>query len=113
MPPKKKTKTALTPARDQSSPAATAEGHTPTPTTHQKEQIPAEPIISDGWTDEQETTLFKAVSVYNMKPAGTRTIFTIANYTKRQTDTEKEEEYLGGDSRRANGKQQECINTFE
>jgi len=29
-----------------------------------------EPISSDGWTDEQETTLFKAISVYRLKPAG-------------------------------------------
>lgn len=29
-----------------------------------------EPISFDGWTDEQETTLFKAISVYRLKPAG-------------------------------------------
>lgn len=29
-----------------------------------------EPVIFDGWTDEQETTLFKAISVYRLKPAG-------------------------------------------
>ncbi|KAL7270366.1 hypothetical protein RUND412_006936 [Rhizina undulata] len=30
----------------------------------------AEPVMFDGWTDEQETTLFKAISVYRLKPAG-------------------------------------------
>jgi MRG-binding protein len=72
MPPKKKSKT-----RDASSPAA---GDAPTPTaatpSAAKEAPPAEPVISDGWTDEQETTLFKAISVYNMKPAGKGLLYT-------------------------------------
>ncbi|KAF8426922.1 chromatin modification-related protein EAF7-domain-containing protein [Tirmania nivea] len=29
-----------------------------------------EPVLNDGWTDEQETTLFKAISIYRWKPAG-------------------------------------------
>lgn len=29
-----------------------------------------EAVTFDGWTDEQETTLFKAISVYRLKPAG-------------------------------------------
>ncbi|RPA74454.1 CT20-domain-containing protein [Ascobolus immersus RN42] len=67
MPPKKKTKT-----RDASSPAAADSPATPSAaaTSTMKEVPAAEPVISDGWTDEQETTLFKAISVYNMKPAG-------------------------------------------
>lgn len=52
MPPKKKTKV---PSR-----AAPTDADSPLP----------EPVIFDGWTDEQETTLFKAISVYRLKPAG-------------------------------------------
>lgn len=33
-------------------------------------QLVGEPVISDGWTDEQEITLFKAIAVYRWKPAG-------------------------------------------
>ncbi|RPA94187.1 CT20-domain-containing protein [Choiromyces venosus 120613-1] len=36
-----------------------------------------EPIIFDGWTDEQETTLFKAIAVYRLKPAGVHKHFRI------------------------------------
>lgn len=50
MPPKKKTK----------APNRAADADSPAP----------EPVIFDGWTDEQETTLFKAISVYRLKPAG-------------------------------------------
>lgn len=52
MPPKKKTKL---PSR-----AAPADADSPLP----------EVVTFDGWTDEQETTLFKAISVYRLKPAG-------------------------------------------
>lgn len=51
MPPKKKNKGRHAAADDDSPP------------------VP-EPISFDGWTDEQETTLFKAISVYRLKPAG-------------------------------------------
>lgn len=52
MPPKKKTKV---PSR-----AAPTDADSPLPEF-------------DGWTDEQETTLFKAISVYRLKPAGEST----------------------------------------
>jgi len=37
----------------------------------------ASPITSDGWTDEQETTLFKAISIYRLKPVGMHKHFRI------------------------------------
>lgn len=37
----------------------------------------ASPITSDGWTDEQETTLFKAIAIYRLKPAGMHKHFRI------------------------------------
>ncbi|KAI5839288.1 chromatin modification-related protein EAF7-domain-containing protein [Morchella snyderi] len=46
MPPKKKSK----------APNRAADADSPAP----------EPVLFDGWTDEQETTLFKAISVYRM-----------------------------------------------
>lgn len=52
MPPKKKTKIL--------SRAAPTDADSPLP----------EIVTFDGWTDEQETTLFKAISVYRLKPAG-------------------------------------------
>lgn len=52
MPPKKKIKI---PSR-----AAPTDAGSPLP----------ELVTFDGWTDEQETTLFKAISVYRLKPAG-------------------------------------------
>ncbi|RPB11720.1 CT20-domain-containing protein [Morchella conica CCBAS932] len=57
MPPKKKTK----------APNRAADADSPAP----------EPVIFDGWTDEQETTLFKAISVYRLKPAGMHKHFRI------------------------------------
>jgi MRG-binding protein len=42
----------------------------PTPSAPPATTTAAEPILFDGWTDEQETTLFKAISVYRLKPAG-------------------------------------------
>ncbi|CUS10293.1 unnamed protein product [Tuber aestivum] len=58
MPPKKKNKGRHAAADDDSPP------------------VP-EPIIFDGWTDEQETTLFKAIAVYRLKPAGVHKHFRI------------------------------------
>ena len=46
---------------------------TPSPASARKiaDKLPsAEPVYDDGWTDEQEITLFKAISIYRWKPAG-------------------------------------------
>lgn len=43
----------------------------PTKTPIVQVQAPTiEIVIYDGWTDEQETTLFKAIAIYRWKPAG-------------------------------------------
>lgn len=71
MPPKKKARPALR--------AASTTGDDPvTPRTplHQPLSAP-EPALFDGWTDEQETTLFKAISIYRLKPAGMHKHFRI------------------------------------
>lgn len=64
MPPKKKTKIL--------SRAAPTDADSPLP----------EIVTFDGWTDEQETTLFKAISVYRLKPAGELHQATVPNQQK-------------------------------
>ncbi|KAI5819573.1 chromatin modification-related protein EAF7-domain-containing protein [Pyronema omphalodes] len=65
MPPKKKSKPPTALALSPSTPSTTPNLRPPSP------------ILSDGWTDEQETTLFKAIAVYKLKPAGMHKHFRI------------------------------------
>ncbi|KAF8476858.1 chromatin modification-related protein EAF7-domain-containing protein [Kalaharituber pfeilii] len=68
MPPKKKSRI---PAQVDSEAAnATTPTSGPSSATTAGNQFVGEPVISDGWTDEQEITLFKAIAVYRWKPAG-------------------------------------------
>jgi len=76
MPPKKKSRVPVKSTFDTcraGNPQAAADA--PLPKTPAKSKIidrlaSNEPVLSDAWTDEQETTLFKAISVYRWKPAG-------------------------------------------
>ncbi|KAF8249978.1 CT20-domain-containing protein [Wilcoxina mikolae CBS 423.85] len=74
MPPKKKAKTA---PKASSEDTAAAPPTPQAPTTTTLAVLPPSPVFSDGWTDEQETTLFKAISVYRLKPAGIHKHFRI------------------------------------
>ncbi|KAI5785034.1 chromatin modification-related protein EAF7-domain-containing protein [Peziza echinospora] len=72
MPPKKKTRVpsrARSVESDQAAntPSASATAQT---TGSGSNPLVGEPVYSDGWTDEQEITLFKAIAVYRWKPAG-------------------------------------------
>jgi MRG-binding protein len=58
MPPKKRAR------------VVTNAGGSPPAVSTPKPKPAAEPVFSDGWTDEQETTLFKAIAIYKLKPAG-------------------------------------------
>ena len=76
MPPKKKTRipaqldseaaNASNAATTPNTPVASGPSSASATTT----QFVGEPAYSDGWTDEQEITLFKAIAVYRWKPAG-------------------------------------------
>jgi MRG-binding protein len=66
MPPKKKSRPSVTTARFATPPPSTPAPH-----------LLGDPILSDGWTDEQETTLFKALSIYRLKPCGIHKHFRI------------------------------------
>jgi len=74
MPPKKKSRVPVKPSPESTkdNPQAVTEA-TPTKVPRDKtiDSLASDgPILSDGWTDEQETTLFKAISIYRWKPAG-------------------------------------------
>ena len=83
MPPKKKNRVPQRPPRpsftrtstpvQQRAQSQNAPQVTPSPASARKAAVKlpeAEPVYDDGWTDEQEITLFKAISIYRWKPAG-------------------------------------------
>ncbi|KAF8453979.1 chromatin modification-related protein EAF7-domain-containing protein [Terfezia claveryi] len=85
MPPKKKSRVPVKPDPCKGgSPQAVAEA--PLPKTPAKGKIidrlaSNEPVLNDAWTDEQETTLFKAISIYRWKPAGMHKHFRMLSIT--------------------------------
>ena len=77
MPPKKKTRVpsrARSVESDQAAntPSTSAAAQTTASggSSSSSNPLVGEPVYSDGWTDEQEITLFKAIAVYRWKPAG-------------------------------------------
>ena len=74
MPPKKKARHVAATAVQKAASETPSAANTPTATVIVTATAtlppPPSPVFSDGWTDEQETTLFKAISIYRLKPAG-------------------------------------------
>ncbi|KAF8448294.1 chromatin modification-related protein EAF7-domain-containing protein, partial [Terfezia claveryi] len=81
MPPKKKSRVPTT-ADTSDAAAPSTPGPTPSSAPTSTAHLLTEPVLSDGWTDEQEITLFKAIAVYRWKPAGMHKHFRMLSITQ-------------------------------